>query len=117
MAQTSSARALSLVGAFGLLLAACGTNSSTLIGAGLTTAIGVGASMASRADGGCYANCTAGTVCNPGTGFCERMTCGECGPHQICDESGAVPQCVEDPEPAASAAQPPVTQPGLTPEE
>jgi hypothetical protein len=78
-----------------LLAVGCGTSSGTLIGAGLNTALGLGAAAASRAEGGCYAVCTAGTVCNPGTGMCERALCeGRCGDHEVCEDSPAGPRCV-----------------------
>ncbi|HQR30841.1 MAG TPA: hypothetical protein PLL32_10555 [Anaeromyxobacteraceae bacterium] len=60
-----------------LLLLAAGCKSSapyTIPAAAINSAIAVGASAAQRSAGGCYAQCVAGTVCNPRTGFCEQPT-------------------------------------------
>jgi hypothetical protein len=35
--------------------------------------VGVAGAVASRAAGGCWAQCLPGTVCNPGNGLCERV--------------------------------------------
>ncbi len=74
-------------------VAAVGCRSSapyTVPAAALNSAIAVGAALEQRAAGGCYANCTHGTVCNPRTGLCEAASAAE-----VCDqgETGAV-RCV-----------------------
>lgn len=40
-------------------------------------AFGVAGAAASRALGGCYAQCLPGTVCNPKNGLCERPELGK----------------------------------------
>src|SRR5512137_1878716 len=58
----------------GLVLALTGCRSSapyTIPSAAINTAIAAGASVAQRSAGGCYAQCVAGTICNPRSGFCE----------------------------------------------
>jgi hypothetical protein len=81
---------------FAVLLVACKTGSpNTAIGAAVTTAAGLSASVANRAAGGCYAICTAGTVCNPRTGLCDREACdGKCGAGEICEETFTGSKCV-----------------------
>ncbi len=77
-------------------LVACKTGSpNTAVGAALTTAAGISAAAANRAAGGCIAICTAGTICNPRTGLCERQACdGRCGPSEICEETFSGSKCV-----------------------
>ena len=78
-----------------LVLAGCGGNSANVVGAIMTTAVAATASGISRANGGCYAGCPPGTVCNENTGFCEVLPCrGLCSEDQACDESGPVAKCV-----------------------
>jgi hypothetical protein len=49
----------------------------------------------SRAQGGCYAGCPAGTLCNPETGLCEELPCrGLCGWNELCQGSGLSARCV-----------------------
>src|SRR5438046_9487300 len=81
---------------FAVLLVACKTGSpNTAIGAAVTTAAGLSASVANRAAGGCYAICTAGTVCNPRTGLCDREACGgRCGAGEVCEETFNGSKCV-----------------------
>ena len=81
---------------FAVLLVACKTGSpNTAVGAAVTTAAALGASAANRAAGGCYAICTAGTVCNPRTGLCDREACdGRCGAGEICEETFSGSKCV-----------------------
>jgi len=63
--------------------------------AALMTAIAAGASVAQRAEGGCYANCPPGTVCNKATGFCDTLPCrGLCAAGTYCDTSGPFDKCV-----------------------
>jgi hypothetical protein len=65
-----------LVASFGLTLLACGPAGQTSGRYGgpgyAAAAVGVGAvgAVASRAAGGCYAQCIAGTHCNRATGLC-----------------------------------------------
>ena len=59
------------------------------------TTIAATSSGISRATGGCYAGCPAGTVCNSVNGLCEVLPCrGLCSDDQDCDESGIVAKCV-----------------------
>jgi hypothetical protein len=60
--------------ALAALIALAGCKSSaphTLGAAAINTGVALGVAGAQRANGGCYANCTNGTVCNPKTGLCE----------------------------------------------
>ena len=81
---------------FAVLLVACKTGSpNTAIGAAVTTAAGLSASVANRAAGGCYAICTAGTVCNTRTGLCDREACdGRYGAGEVCEETFNGSKCV-----------------------
>jgi hypothetical protein len=83
-----------------LALAACATGSSnTLAGAAVTTAAGAGAAALSRANGGCIAMCTNGTICNPRTGLCEVLPCrGQCGASEHCEQTFTDTKCVPGPE-------------------
>ena len=59
--------------ALGLFLDGCKSSAPyTMPAAAINSAIAVGAAAAQRSAGGCYAQCVAGTVCNPRTGFCEQ---------------------------------------------
>jgi hypothetical protein len=82
----------------GLLLLAAGCASSaryTVPAAILNTAVAVGAAAGQRASGGCYANCTNGTACNPRTGYCEPVSAQE-----VCAEAeGGGMRCVPLPAP------------------
>jgi hypothetical protein len=71
--------------------------------AALNTGIALGFSAAQRAQGGCYAVCTNGTVCNPKNGLCESPSsdvyCEEapgggmrCVPLQIGKEQRKTPE-------------------------
>src|SRR5512143_836635 len=52
--------------------AACKSSAPyTVPAAALNTGIALGIAGAQRANGGCYAVCTNGTVCNPRNGLCE----------------------------------------------
>jgi len=63
--------------------------------AAVMTVIGVGASVAQRKAGGCYADCPPGTTCNRATGYCDELPCrGLCTNGQLCDTSGPLPRCV-----------------------
>jgi hypothetical protein len=76
-----------------LLLALAGCASSapyTLPAAILNTTLAAGVAATQKASGGCVATCTNGTICNPRTGFCERVeTVDVCTP----DPAGGV-RCI-----------------------
>jgi hypothetical protein len=78
-----------------LLLAGCHTGSAnTMAGAGVTSALALGASAANRVSGGCYAVCTNGTTCNPRTGWCEVLPCrGRCSIDEHCEQTFAESIC------------------------
>jgi hypothetical protein len=95
-----------------LLSAGCGASTQSVVSMTLNSGLALGAAAASRSQGGCYAICTAGSVCNPDTGMCERMTCnGLCGERQTCDDSGPLPRCIDDPALAAPPVEEPMTSP------
>lgn len=78
-----------------LFVLGCSVSTSTIIGATVNTAIGVGAAAGSRSQGGCYAVCTVGSTCNPATGMCERVPCGgECPPGETCEDGPTGPRCI-----------------------
>jgi hypothetical protein len=57
------------------LVAACKSSAPyTVPAAALNTGVALGLAGAQRAQGGCYAVCAYGTVCNPKTGLCEAPT-------------------------------------------
>ena len=70
-----------------LLISGCGSSSgNSAVGAAVLTSLAAASSVASRSAGGCYAQCTHGTVCNAASGLCERQPCGgECAGGQVCD--------------------------------
>jgi hypothetical protein len=78
--------------AVALFLPACKSSAPyTLPSAAINTALAVGASAAQRSAGGCYAQCVAGTICNPRTGFCEA-------PGAVClDAPSDPPSCLNRP--------------------
>ena len=54
-------------------LSGCKTSAPyTLPAAALNTGLAAGVSALQRSQGGCYAQCVGGTVCNPANGFCEQ---------------------------------------------
>jgi hypothetical protein len=67
-------RAASLLLLLGLpVLAGCASTAPhSAAAAAINSGIAVGAGAASRSAGGCWAICTDGLVCNPGTGWCEK---------------------------------------------
>lgn len=77
-------------------LCGCAASASgALSSAALNTAVALGTSAISRAQGGCYAACPAGTTCNGATGYCDPLPCrGECDPFEECVEEKLVYQCV-----------------------
>jgi hypothetical protein len=98
-------RGLPLLLCFGL---GCHSYNSTSAGAAVGGLVyGVTGSLVSRASGGCYADCLAGDVCNPSTGWCEPNPCATtCGPGLRCDASGPVPHCVANEQPMADLRSP-----------
>jgi hypothetical protein len=97
-----------------VLLVACKTGSpDTFAGAATMTMIAAGVGAAQRAEGGCIAVCTAGTVCNPNTGFCERPKDGAiCPAGQHPTETFSKTECVSDaPASVASKPKPPPAVP------
>ncbi|HEX8825293.1 MAG TPA: hypothetical protein VF794_35595 [Archangium sp.] len=74
------------------LLALVSTSCSS--GAGGAVAWGLAMAAVSRSQGGCYASCVPGTVCNKKTGYCDALPCrGECLPHEQCVEEGLSSRC------------------------
>jgi hypothetical protein len=76
---------------FAVLLAAgllsCHASTNSVIGAVVMTPLALGASVANRAAGGCYAVCQQGEQCNEKTGFCEALPCrGQCTASETCEE-------------------------------
>jgi hypothetical protein len=84
----------------GLLVAlsvcGCAGASAGAVGSAvLNTAIAAGASGVSRAQGGCYASCPAGTTCNGETGYCDTLPCrGRCLGNEVCVVNGGVDTCL-----------------------
>jgi hypothetical protein len=90
-----------------LALPACQSSAPyTIPAAIINSTVAVGAALRQRAEGGCYAVCAPGTVCNPRTGYCEQATCLNCQSWEICALSDAVWRCV----PAVDAAIPSIAQ-------
>lgn len=71
--------------------AACTSSAPyTLPAAVVNTGLAAGAAAAQRAQGGCWAVCTHGTVCNPRSGLCEPGS-----PDVYCEEApGGGTRCV-----------------------
>jgi hypothetical protein len=86
-----------LVGAVCALLTffACKTGSpNTIAGAATVTTAALGASMAERAAGGCFAMCTNGTFCNPRSGLCEVAPCrNSCSADEHCEATPTGERC------------------------
>jgi hypothetical protein len=74
--------------------AACGSSAPyTVPSAAINTTIALGAAGAQRAQGGCYAVCANGTVCNPRSGLCEPAGPGPASAY--CEEApGGGVRCV-----------------------
>lgn len=71
-----------------LIASGCGgaSSGSSAAGAAVLGSLAAASAVASRAAGGCYAECTHGTICNTATGLCERLPCGgTCEAGQACD--------------------------------
>ena len=74
----------------------CRGHTNSAGAAAIVTGIAVASSGVSRAMGGCYAVCTAGTVCNQETGLCDPLPCnGSCAENERCDP--LTNECVHDP--------------------
>jgi hypothetical protein len=78
---------------------ASGPSNAAAVGAVVALASAVGA--VNLATGHCFTPCVNGTTCNAKTGLCDRTgpsACGEfgCPKNKVCDESGMLPQCVQD---------------------
>lgn len=68
----TAVRAAGLLLGTALALSSCRSSAQyTVPSAAINSAIAVGASMAQKSAGGCYAQCVGGSICNPRTGFCE----------------------------------------------
>jgi hypothetical protein len=69
-------------------LAGCNSYSAgSAVNAALNTGVAAIASGATRANGGCYAVCTHGLVCNRDNGRCEARPCLHgCASSQRCDQ-------------------------------
>ncbi len=79
-----------------LLLAGCHANTNSLAGAAVMTSLAVGASVISRASGGCYAVCQQGEQCNSRNGLCETLPCrGQCPATQTCEETFLGIKCLD----------------------
>jgi hypothetical protein len=69
------------------------------------TVLGLGASVASRASGGCYAVCQQGERCNK-NGLCEALPCrGQCLAGETCDEGIFGVKCHADASLAVSTSK------------
>lgn len=67
--------------------------------AGGGIAAAVTSSVISRAQGGCYAFCPPGTVCNRANGFCDEVPCrGTCRDDEVCDAASktCLPRLMQD---------------------
>ena len=101
-----------IAGLLFLALAACKSSAPyTVPAAAINTTLAVGAALRQRAEGGCYASCAPGTVCNPRTGYCEEQACMNCQAWEVCALSDAVWRCV----PAVDASIPSIAQKRPTP--
>ncbi|MBI5068416.1 MAG: hypothetical protein HZB56_09260 [Deltaproteobacteria bacterium] len=80
----------------------------------LNSAIAVGAAAHQRAEGGCYATCTAGMACNPKNGYCEPVPlCGTCRPGEACTQTEAGWRCASPGTPVIDLERgPPPAAPG-----
>ncbi len=79
-----------------ILFAGCATGSSnTLAGAATMSTAAISAALVERAQGGCIAICTNGTVCNPRSGLCDAAPCrGRCKPDEHCEEAYKGDSCM-----------------------
>ncbi len=97
-----------------LALLATGCQSSapyTVPAAAINTGIALGVAGAQRAQGGCYAVCTNGTVCNPKNGLCESAKAD-----LYCEEApGGGTRCVPLQIGKEQRTQPPAAGVGVSP--
>ncbi|MEL6184991.1 MAG: hypothetical protein AAFU79_10235 [Myxococcota bacterium] len=74
-------------------LSGCASASGDSVGAAVgAAALALAGSATSRAQGGCFAACGPGTLCNPENGLCEPLDCGACPGDEVCDAARL--QCV-----------------------
>ena len=94
-----------------LLLAGCYAHPASITSAVLNASLAATTAVVHRAQGGCYATCTHGLVCNPDNGRCEDRPCAKgCGPGQYCDNApGHTPTCREMQAPQLAQPTPPST--------
>jgi hypothetical protein len=75
------------------VLLGCGSTAPyTVPAAAINSAVAIGASLQQRSQGGCYATCAYGTVCDARTGTCVKETsaCGSaCQSWEVCVEAEA----------------------------
>jgi len=79
-----------------LVVAGMGCRSSSTNAGDMVAAVVLAAtsSAISRAQGDCFALCTAGTFCNRDSGLCEPLPCrGACEADQICVRKGRQEVC------------------------
>lgn len=63
-----------------------------LVNGGAAIGSAIGASVASRALGGCVAACPPGTSCNEKTGLCDTLPCrGMCQHDEVCQNERCIP--------------------------
>lgn len=98
--------------ALALAAAACGSSMPyTVPAAAINTGLALGAAAAERAQGGCYAVCTHGTVCNPRNGLCESPSADV-----YCEEApGGGTRCVPLQIGTERPAPPPASGVGISP--
>ncbi len=61
----------------------------------VSAAIAGGVAAERRREGECYVPCTPGNVCNPKTGYCEPIPCGDrCPDGEACLDTSLIPHCV-----------------------
>ena len=101
---------------------ACKSTAPYTVGSALiNTALAVGVAAHQRAEGGCYAVCAHGTVCDASTGFCvkDASRCGSaCQSWELCIETdGSTWRCVANSiittDRAPSASAPGQAAPGV----
>jgi hypothetical protein len=88
----------------------------TVPAAAINTALAVGTSLQQRAEGGCFATCAYGTVCDPRTGTCVKETsaCGSaCQSWEVCVETEpSAWRCIPATSLVTTARQPSAAAPG-----
>ncbi|MHB8418880.1 MAG: hypothetical protein ACYDCL_12445 [Myxococcales bacterium] len=95
-----------------LFCGACRGAGDMIAYAAFNTALAVGASAASRASGGCYAECPIGTYCDMGTGLCAKSPCDDRDPATRCGTAEIrAPSPIERPRPDRVDPIPPQLSP------